>query len=119
MQSNAKQSKAMQSNAKQSNAKQCKTRQSKAKQCKAMNAFKNAFNMFLKKATNPNWCRAGFICQVMTVFPQLGLPIRCSNYVPKQPVGCPGAARARVPRGMLPGRVPPASSAWFPQPQIP
>ena len=33
--------------------------------------------------------------------PQLGLPIRGSNCVPKQPVGCHGLHEPRVPRGML------------------
>ena len=49
-----------------------------------------------------------------TFFPQLGLPIRGSNWIPKQPVGCPTLHAPRVPRGRGPPWVPRPSRAWFP-----
>jgi hypothetical protein len=44
---------------------------------------------------------------IFIFIPQLGLAIRGSNWILKQPVGCAGLRGARVPRGLCPG-------AWFP-----
>ena len=67
---------------------------------------------FWNKKEIPNWGRAGFIvfkvwgCVCCTpdlnIFPQLGLPIRGSNCITKQPVGCHGVSEGRVPWGCAP-----------------
>ena len=41
------------------------------------------------------------VCVCVCVFPQLGLPIRGSNCVPKQPVSRNAGAPPRVPQGLL------------------
>ena len=61
-----------------------------------------------------------WIFETLIFIPQLGLPIRGSDYTPKQSVACSGASRAWVPRrNRFPGsgRVPRASRAWFPAPK--
>ena len=55
---------------------------------------------------------------ILIIFPQLGLPIRGSYWIPKQPLGCVGLSAPRVPRGLCPPRVPWASRAWFLSPKV-
>ena len=48
--------------------------------------------------------------------PQLGLPIRGSNWIPKQPVASSGAGPPRVPRGLLIWPGSPRIQSLVPQP---
>ena len=123
MLSNTKQCKAKHSNRKathskteQSKAMQSNTRPGKEKQSNAKQWMSAEMRLMSprRKKEIPNWGRAGFMHpsrasplpylgknKFSRIFPQLGLPIRGSNCVPKQPVSGCAAGPPRVPWGRL------------------
>ena len=78
----AKKCKEMQSNAKQCTAEQSNAKQYKTKQSKAMNAFKNAFTMFLKNKKYLIGVTPGSFLNEITQNPETGpiLTLSCTLY---------------------------------------
>ena len=95
----------------------CKMSNVKCQTCKMSNV-KNIKKKYLIGVTPGSWRICDAFVGHCFDFPRLGLPIRGSNCILKQPVGCTGVSAPRVPWGTGPPLVPWASRAWFLSPKV-